>query len=123
MVPRRRSLAATALVLLASTATAQADGVDRARFDARATAFAAAAPSTPCARGAPPGRPAPDLPLRPDEDPAGPERHQLDIQRERPAVDGWIVGFRPGLVYAKGGRSPSVQVVHLHHAVWLVGDS
>jgi hypothetical protein len=44
----------------------------------------------------------------------------IDVQKERPRVDGWIVGFRPGLVYAKDGKSPSVDVVHLHHAVWLV---
>jgi hypothetical protein len=44
----------------------------------------------------------------------------VDIQKERPAVDGWIVGFRPGLVDSKTGKSPSVDVVHLHHAVWLV---
>src|SRR4051812_14556212 len=44
----------------------------------------------------------------------------VDIQKERPAENGWIVGFRPGLVYAKDGKSPSVDVVHLHHAVWLV---
>jgi hypothetical protein len=44
----------------------------------------------------------------------------VDIQKQRPAVDGWIVGFRPGLVDAQTGKSPSVDVVHLHHAVWLV---
>jgi hypothetical protein len=44
----------------------------------------------------------------------------IDIQKQRPAVDGWIVGFRPGLVDADSGKSPSVDVVHLHHAVWLV---
>src|SRR3954470_9372901 len=44
----------------------------------------------------------------------------VDIQKERPAVDGWIVGFRPGLVDHKTGKSPSVDEVHLHHAVWLV---
>jgi hypothetical protein len=44
----------------------------------------------------------------------------IDIQQQRPSENGWIVGFRPGLVYAKDGKSPSVDVVHLHHAVWLV---
>ena len=47
----------------------------------------------------------------------------IDLQKERPDVNGYIVGFRPGLVYAQNGKSPSVKVVHLHHAVWLVGDS
>ena len=44
----------------------------------------------------------------------------IDIQKERPDVDGWIVGFRPGLIDAKTGKKPPVSEVHLHHAVWLV---
>src|SRR3954454_17289519 len=44
----------------------------------------------------------------------------VDVQKERPAENGWIVGFRPGLVDAKTGKSPNVNIVHLHHAVWLV---
>jgi plastocyanin len=37
----------------------------------------------------------------------------------KPPQAGWIVRFKPGLVYAKGGGTPRVDVVHLHHAVWL----
>src|SRR5205809_337347 len=44
----------------------------------------------------------------------------IDIQKERPNVDGWIVGFRPGLVDSKTGKKPPVSEVHLHHAVWIV---
>jgi hypothetical protein len=44
----------------------------------------------------------------------------IDVQKERPNVNGWIVGFRPGLVDAKTGKKPPVSEVHLHHAVWLV---
>jgi hypothetical protein len=44
----------------------------------------------------------------------------IDLQKERPNVNGWIVGFRPGLVDAKTGKNPPVTEVHLHHAVWLV---
>src|SRR4051794_24890315 len=44
----------------------------------------------------------------------------IDVQKERPNVDGWIVGFRPGLIDAKTGKNPPVTEVHLHHAVWLV---
>jgi plastocyanin len=44
----------------------------------------------------------------------------IDVQKERPNVDGWIVGFRPGLIDAKTGKKPPVSEVHLHHAVWLV---
>jgi plastocyanin len=42
----------------------------------------------------------------------------LDVNDERPAVDGWIVGFRPNLV-RKDGSVPRVDVIHLHHGVWL----
>jgi plastocyanin len=36
----------------------------------------------------------------------------------RPAVDGWITGFKPNLTYADE-TVPRVDVVHLHHGVWL----
>ncbi len=44
---------------------------------------------------------------------------------EQPEMDGWIVGIRPNLVYSDGSV-PRVDVVHLHHGVWLnlaAGDS
>jgi plastocyanin len=37
---------------------------------------------------------------------------------ERPQVDGWITRMRPDLVYLNG-RVPPVDVIHLHHGVWL----
>jgi plastocyanin len=37
---------------------------------------------------------------------------------QQPQQDGWIVGIRPNLVYANG-KTPGVDVIHLHHAVWL----
>ena len=37
---------------------------------------------------------------------------------QQPPVDGWIVGIRPNLEYANG-KTPGVDVIHLHHAVWL----
>jgi hypothetical protein len=47
---------------------------------------------------------------------------QNDIQFEgndlKPPEAGWIVGFKPDLVY-KDGTVPRVDVIHLHHAVWL----
>ncbi|MEI7546838.1 MAG: hypothetical protein WCK21_02095 [Actinomycetota bacterium] len=36
----------------------------------------------------------------------------------QPAMSGWIVGFRPNLRY-EDGTIPRVDVVHLHHGVWL----
>jgi hypothetical protein len=37
---------------------------------------------------------------------------------ERPQVNGWITRMRPDLVYPDG-RVPAVDVIHLHHGVWL----
>jgi plastocyanin len=36
----------------------------------------------------------------------------------KPDVPGWIVGFKPDLVY-KDGTVPRVDVIHLHHGVWI----
>ena len=36
----------------------------------------------------------------------------------QPAMNGWIVGIRPNLRFADG-TVPAVDVVHLHHGVWL----
>ncbi len=36
----------------------------------------------------------------------------------QPAENGWIVGLRPNLRYANG-KVPPVDVIHLHHGVWL----
>ena len=36
----------------------------------------------------------------------------------KPAQDGWIVGIRPNL-HLSNGTIPPVDVIHLHHAVWL----
>lgn len=44
----------------------------------------------------------------------------LAVNKQRPSVNGWIVGFRPGMVRVRDGKSPPVTEVHLHHAVWLV---
>jgi hypothetical protein len=37
---------------------------------------------------------------------------------EKPKVDGWITRIRPDLTYTNG-RVPGVDVIHLHHGVWL----
>jgi len=36
----------------------------------------------------------------------------------RPAIPGWITGITPNLVYTDG-TVPPVEIIHLHHAVWL----
>ena len=40
------------------------------------------------------------------------------IIREKPQVDGFITRIRPDLTYLDG-RVPGVEVIHLHHGVWL----
>ena len=37
----------------------------------------------------------------------------------KPPVDGWIVGFRPNLE-RRDGSVPPVDVIHLHHGVWII---
>ena len=37
---------------------------------------------------------------------------------EKPKVNGWITRIRPDLVYLNG-KVPRVDVIHLHHGVWL----
>ena len=37
---------------------------------------------------------------------------------QKPKVDGWITRMRPDLVYTDG-RVPRVDVLHLHHGVWV----
>ncbi len=43
-----------------------------------------------------------------------------EIQDLRPPGPGWITSFRPDLTYLNG-QVPRVDVIHLHHAVWLAG--
>jgi plastocyanin len=46
----------------------------------------------------------------------------FELNDQRPQVDGWITGFRPNLEYVSGGV-PRVDVIHLHHGVWLVNGA
>lgn len=119
----RLFLPAVALCALSAT-TANADSQSQVRADATASAFRAAKVNIPVRDPGPPaGAQVLNYRFGPMKIQPGQNMINIDLQKERPAVDGWIVGFRPGLVYAKGGKSPSVKIVHLHHAVWLVGDS
>ena len=43
----------------------------------------------------------------------------FDVTRKLPKGEGWITSFRPNVV-RRGGEVPAVDVLHLHHAVWLV---
>ena len=42
----------------------------------------------------------------------------ITADKQRPKVNGWITSFKPNLVRADG-TVPPVDVIHLHHAVWL----
>jgi hypothetical protein len=120
----RLLLPALALCGARASAPAQADTARQARFDAAASAFRASKAQIPVAPATlPPGAQPLTYRFGPLKIQPGQNLIDIDLQKERPQQDGWIVGFRPGLVYAKGGKSPSVDIVHLHHAVWLVGDS
>jgi hypothetical protein len=51
---------------------------------------------------------------------------EAQANTQKPAVPGYITRFQPDLVYAKvnaesGHDTPRVDVIHLHHGVWLVG--
>jgi hypothetical protein len=105
-------------------ATASADLSRQVQFDAKASAFRASTVQIPVRDPAPPpGAQVLNYKFGPMRIQPGQNLINVDLQKERPAVNGWIVGFRPGLVYSDNGKSPSVTVVHLHHAVWLVGDT
>lgn len=115
------SLSMLVALLALAPAAAHADGLSAARGDAAATAFAAAKTHIPVSDPAPPpGAQVLKYKFGPMKIQPGQNLIDIDVQKERPNVDGWIVGFRPGLVDHKTGKSPSVREVHLHHAVWLV---
>jgi hypothetical protein len=116
------ALSALALVALLAT-SASAELARQKRADAHASAFRAAKVNIPVRDPAPPpGAQVLKYKFGPMRIQPGQNLINIDLQKERPDVDGYIVGFRPGLVYAGNGKSPSVKIVHLHHAVWLVGD-
>jgi plastocyanin len=50
----------------------------------------------------------------------GPGQNTIELEPNqlKPPVDGWITGFKPNLTYADG-EVPRVDVVHLHHGVWV----
>jgi plastocyanin len=44
------------------------------------------------------------------------------LNDQRPPVNGWITGFKPNLTYTNG-KVPRVDVIHLHHGVWVVNGA
>ena len=41
----------------------------------------------------------------------------------KPSVPGYITRFQPNLVYSANHRVPRVDVIHLHHGVWIMNGS
>ena len=44
----------------------------------------------------------------------------FDLTKQRPSVDGYITYFKPELRWVKNKKVPPVDVIHLHHAVWII---
>ena len=55
---------------------------------------------------------------RPAHDHARTEPDRLHGDQEKPQVDGYITRIRPDLIYANG-KVPRVDILHLHHGVWV----
>lgn len=51
-----------------------------------------------------------------------PGQNTIEAQpnRFKPQVPGYITRFRPNLIYTKSRKVPRVDVIHLHHGVWLI---
>ena len=48
---------------------------------------------------------------------------ELKATDQRPTVPGYITRFKPDLVRVKDGSIPRVDVLHLHHGVWLLNGN
>ncbi|HEX4718364.1 MAG TPA: hypothetical protein VH300_07535 [Thermoleophilaceae bacterium] len=44
---------------------------------------------------------------------------EAHVDNVKPSVPGFITRFKPNLVYAADGTVPPVDIIHLHHGVWL----
>jgi hypothetical protein len=51
---------------------------------------------------------------------AGQNAIDIGLNDLKPEVPGYITRFKPDLVYASNHRKPRVDVIHLHHGVWLI---
>jgi hypothetical protein len=51
---------------------------------------------------------------------AGQNVIDTSVNTLKPDVPGYITRFKPDLVYASNHKRPRVDVIHLHHGVWLI---
>lgn len=126
----QRRWAALAVIALTGLAAACSDGSESAGTTANDTAVAASTSlvpqttvdlSTDTTVAELPTRPgAITLHLKAGPFTIQPGQNNIDnmLAIPQPDVSGWIVGFRPDLTYLDG-TVPRVDVVHLHHGVWL----
>src|SRR5512132_3557034 len=47
----------------------------------------------------------------------------FDLTKQRPSVDGYLTYFKPELRWVKNKKVPPVDVIHLHHAVWIINNN
>ena len=109
------AVALCALIALPSAAQASRIAAEQ-KADAHASAFKRSATNMKIPvrdPGPPPGAKVLKYKFGPMKIQPGQNIIDIDVQKERPAVDGWIVGFKPGLIDAKTGKNPPVTEVHL----------
>src|SRR4051794_10738794 len=51
-----------------------------------------------------------------------PGQNTIDFQVNhlKPSVPGYITSFKPNLIYSSSRKVPRVDVIHLHHGVWIM---
>jgi hypothetical protein len=54
---------------------------------------------------------------------AGQNSIEIKINTQKPQVPGYITRFAPNLIYASNRKVPRVDVIHLHHGVWLINGA
>src|SRR3954467_8940142 len=53
-----------------------------------------------------------------------PGQNTIDFRgnKLKPSVPGYITSFKPNLIYSSSRKIPRVDVIHLHHGVWIMDD-
>lgn len=108
---RRLLPALLAVVLLAAVANAHADALPGAHISA--------APQDLAQPAAYPGIQHLHFQFGPISISPGQNTIVAEPNQQKPSVPGYITRFAPNLVYADNGKVPPVDIIHLHHGVWL----
>jgi plastocyanin len=113
----RSRLLATTLVLAAALAVMLAAAAERASAAGLPGARISAAQTIPAATY--PGMQRLHFEYGPLDIVPGQNTIEVALNQLKPQVPGYITRFKPDLVYAKDHTVPRVDVIHLHHGVWL----